>query len=109
MQMSHSDCLLTLALFLLPCHPLLASLCVCGVVVPPGHYHDAGQMIPCPPGTYRAEWRIPAAATLQDCLPCGDGISAQATEQVMLPTDLNNVNSAPVLTLVRASAASCCE
>jgi hypothetical protein len=80
-------------------------------VVPPGHYRDtvSGQIVECPPGSYRPEWRLPSAALLSDCVFCGEGISAQANEQVTLPIPLNNPTNSPSVKLVRATAASCCE
>lgn len=99
--------LLILLTFLSLCHALPALPCACFTVVPPGHYDHDGSTEICPDGTYRAEWLIKASA--QACVSCGKGVSAEPTEQVTVPTNLNDPSSTPVLRDVRTSAASCCK
>jgi hypothetical protein len=59
----------------------------------------------CPDGEYRPEWTVPAQAS--SCVPCGEGISAEKTEQITL-YDIANETIKKVLN-VAGSVAGCCE
>lgn len=47
---------------------------------PPGFYTTAGETVKCPPHSYRADWKPAGQAT--ECVRCGQGVLAEATDWV---------------------------
>jgi hypothetical protein len=71
-------------------------------VVPPGYLTTPASMAPCPPGTFRQGWLLHSDPGASSCSACGAGIASE-------PRDLDENPLAANGSLVRATAASCCE
>jgi len=77
--------------------------CTAMAVTPPGYYTANGATLPCPAGTFRADW-LPASQA-SSCTSCGVGVKADKTDRVTRYF----VNGSSLEVAVTTSADDCCE
>jgi len=84
------------------CCPVYHS-CVPTAVTPPGYYTANGATMPCPAGTFRADW-LPASQA-SSCTSCGVGVKADKTDRITQYL----VDGSSVEIAVTTSTEDCCE